>query len=123
MKVLLQKGILFIALTVCNGLAYAQTPVQQYEQTLQLAYENALLDSLISFELLKPIHHTLSQTNVLLNQQALAFKAENDNLQMQLSAMRDHYEAMLKAERKKRRKQVAVAFLFGLGTGKLTPPY
>ena len=123
MKILLQKGILFIALIVSNGLACAQTPEQEYERTLQLAYENALLDSLIRFELLKPIHHTLSQTNVLLNQQALAFKAENDNLQLQLAVLRDQYEAMRKAERKKRRKQVAFAFLIGFGAGKITPPY
>ncbi|MCE7061246.1 hypothetical protein [Dyadobacter sp. CY343] len=119
----MQKKILLTVWIALTGLACAKATAQGSEEKLQQGYEDALLDSLINYELLKPIHHTLSKTNEFLNKQSLASKAENNLLRLQLRVQKEHYELLLAAERKARRKRVALAFVFGFAAGKLTPPY
>jgi hypothetical protein len=117
------KRILFTGLIAFNGLALGTAWAQVSEAELQQNYENALLDSLIGYELLKPIHYTLTKTNEFLNKDNLALRAENSLLHMQLKMQQEQIEGLLEAERKKHRKRVAAAFGLGFVLGKLTPPY
>lgn len=90
---------------------------------MQKNYENALLDSLIGYELLKPIHYTLTKTNEFLHKENLALRAENSLLLRQLQVQKAQYTALLEAERRKRLKRMAAAFGLGWLAGKLTPPH
>lgn len=122
MKPSLIRKILLTGLTALSVLSFGQATAQDYERKLDQAYEQMLLDSLINYELLKPIHVTLSQKNELLNQDNLALKAENSMLRTQLSLQKQQYERMLSDERKKRRKGLLAALGIGYAIGKITPP-
>ena len=123
MKSSLPKKILLTGWIALTGLTCATATAQGSNNEFDPVYEQALLDSLISYELLKPIHFTLTKKNELLNQDNLALKAENSMLRMQLTLQKEQYERMLADERKKRRKRVLLAFGVGYVTGKITPPY
>ncbi|SDG72158.1 hypothetical protein SAMN04487996_12272 [Dyadobacter soli] len=123
MKSSLSKKILLTGWIALGGLTCATATAQGSSNKFDPAYEQALLDSLISYELLKPIHHTLTKKNELLTLDNLALKAENSMLRVQLSVQREQFERMLADERKKRRKRILMAFGAGYVTGKITPPY
>lgn len=123
MKPSLTRKILLTGLTVLSVLHFGPVIAQGSEQQLDQAYEQMLLDSLINYELLKPIHFTLSKKNELLNQDNLALKAENSMLRVQLHLQKEQYERMLADERKKRVKRLLAALGIGYALGKTTPPY
>lgn len=122
MKSSLSKKILLTGLTALSALHFGPATAQGFSSEFDPAYEQALLDSLINYELIKPINFTLTKKNELLTQDNLALKAENGMLRMQLSLQKEQYEKMLADERKKRRKGWLTAFGLGYVTGKITPP-
>lgn len=123
MKPSLSKRILLTGSIALVGLISETATAQQYSKEFDQAYEQALLDSLINYELLKPINFTLKKQNELLTLDNLALKAENSLLQRQLTLQKEQYERMLADERKKRRKRVLAAFGIGLAIAKILPPY
>lgn len=122
MKSSLSKKILLTGWVALNGPICATVTAQGYEQQLDQAYEQMLLDSLINYELLKPIHFTLEKKNDLLTQDNLALKAENSMLRVQLRLQKEQYERMLADERKKRLKRLLAALGAGYALAKITPP-
>ena len=123
MKCSLPKKILLTGWIALAGLTCEKATAQGSSSEFDPAYEQALEDSLINYELLKPIHFTLAKKNELLNQDNLALKVENSMLRVQLSVQKEQFERILADERKKRRKRVLLAFGLGYVTGKITPPY
>ncbi len=94
-----QRAILLISLTVLPWLCSGQGTAKTFEEELKLRYEQALLDSLIGYELLKPRYFALGKSHQLLTMENVELKLQMRLLSFDREGEREKFAKQIEVEK------------------------
>jgi hypothetical protein len=90
------------------------------ETAIERQFQQAVLDSAIKYEMLKPRLYSLQKVNFHLEQRIVAMESKErlgeDLHQLEITG----FQQQIKSERRRRRRHVAAALLLGIAAGALT---
>lgn len=95
------------------GIACAQDTATAFSRK----YEESLLDSLIRYEMLKPIAYNLQKENVQIQNEKYAVQMQLQIMSFRCEQQSESFAQQIKAERRRTRKRIIVAAGTALLTG------